>query len=375
MSPAAVAALASYQAECDEPAGYLDFARVGGPLCVVRRARAAALEQFACSTDPVGVLEHEREHARELAARLAGFQSSEVTFAASTTAALFAVSFGMQAADTVMVPMGEFPANVIPWLRASARGGPQVVRANRRADGAFTADEVRAALTPEVSAVTISAVDYRTGWRAPLADIREVIGPERLLIVDAIQGFGVSDLTLEVADVVASGGQKWLRSGWGAALLAVREGAAERLTTDLGGWAGLRDPYAATFGSNPGPNVEQAERFLMTNTDLEAISGLGAGLGAVESCGVGVLSAALSEVTRHVLDVLALRGAEVVGSTWAEGSRAGIISFCLVGEPADETHERLRRAGVTATVREGFVRLSPHVSTSVATLERLASSL
>src|SRR5690606_39818616 len=56
----------------------------------------------------------------------------------------------------------------------------------------MTPDRVAAALTPETSVVSVSAVDFRTGYRADLAALREVAG-DRLLVVDGIQGFGVVD--------------------------------------------------------------------------------------------------------------------------------------------------------------------------------------
>ena len=49
----------------------------------------------------------------------------------------------------------------------------------------------------------MSLVDSRTGYLCDIEGIRQVIG-DRLLIVDAIQGFGVVDAPWEAADVVLS---------------------------------------------------------------------------------------------------------------------------------------------------------------------------
>ena len=61
---------------------------------------------------------------------------------------------------------------------------------------------------------------------------------DRLLIVDAIQGFGVVDAPFQVADVIVSGGQKWVRAGWGTGFLALSDRALERLTPVFSGFAG-----------------------------------------------------------------------------------------------------------------------------------------
>ena len=82
----------------------------------------------------------------------------------------------------------------------------------------------------------MSLVDFRTGYLADLEGIRQVIG-DRLLIVDAMQGFGVVDAPYELADVVVSGGQKWARAGWGTGFLALSDRALEHLTPVLSGFS------------------------------------------------------------------------------------------------------------------------------------------
>jgi selenocysteine lyase/cysteine desulfurase len=364
--------LAAYVAHCDEPAGYLNFAHVGPPLRAAVDARHAALRVTATS-DPVGPLEEIREAARRRAAAVIGGDVG-VTFAASTTEGLFATAFGLAASGTLLVPEGEFPANAVPWLRAAARGGPAVRRVPQDA-GRITAGALRSALDAGVVGLTVSAVDYRTGWKAPLADLREVLGPDRLLIVDAIQGFGITELDLDVADVVVAGGQKWLRSGWGAAILGVRPRALELIAPDLGGWTGLADPYGGSAGTELGAPAEGPDRLLMTNTDLEAIAGLHASLGLVVEAGTTRLADRLGQVVAVLLDVLRHRGAEVLGDDWPERRRAGIVSFRLPGEAPEATLARLSAGGVTAAVRGGLVRLSPHVSTTEETVRRFADAL
>ncbi len=103
----------------------------------------------------------------------------------------------------------------------------------------------------------MSLVDFRTGYLADLEGIRQVIG-DRLLIVDAMQGFGVVDAPYEVADVVVSGGQKWVRAGWGTGFLALSDRAAERLTPVFSGFSAPSEEMPA--GRGPGAAVRGARR-------------------------------------------------------------------------------------------------------------------
>ncbi|MFC7640808.1 hypothetical protein ACFQX6_07220 [Streptosporangium lutulentum] len=51
------------------------------------------------------------------------------------------------------------------------------------------------------------------------------------------------------------------------------------------------------------------------------------------------------------------------------------MSFRLPGEDPEATLARLSAGGVTASVRAGRVRLSPHVSTTEESLRRFAAAL
>ena len=61
---------------------------------------------------------------------------------------------------------------------------------------------------------------------------------DRLLIVDAMQGFGAVDADYAAADVVCGNGYKWLRAGRGTGFAWFGERALERIAPVLSGWAG-----------------------------------------------------------------------------------------------------------------------------------------
>ncbi len=137
----------------------------------------------------------------------------------STGVGIFHVAFGLSGGN-VVVPAGEFPANLYPWFRAEQAGIIDEVRSVPVPDGRLVVDVLRPYVDSDTSAIALSSVDYLTGFRADLEAMRELAG-DALLVVDAIQGFGAFPLTLEPADVVIAGGQKWLRAGMGVAVMAV----------------------------------------------------------------------------------------------------------------------------------------------------------
>ncbi|MCP3804221.1 aminotransferase class V-fold PLP-dependent enzyme [Allokutzneria sp. A3M-2-11 16] len=343
---------------------YLDFARFGPPPPAVRDALLDAVRLSA--TGAPGVVDelHDRENAAaDIAARLTGFDRAGVTLVPSTSAGLFHVAFGLDGPGRVLVPRHDFPANVYPWLRAQERGGLTVDFLDNP-DGHTSPERVAAALRPDTVAVTVSAVDYRTGRRADLPALREVIG-DRLLVVDAIQGFGVSDQPWNLADVVVAGGQKWLRSGWGAALFAASPRALDRLSDGLTGWSGVED--RAVFDATEHPALADAGRVTMTMLNPLAITGLLASLTELERTGQHAVAEAVTANADLLVERLLSTGADLL--TPAEPQhRAGIVSVRLAEPRWTAVTERLRELGVVATARPGYLRFSVHSDTPAGTI-------
>jgi selenocysteine lyase/cysteine desulfurase len=370
--------LPGYAEHFEEPEGYLDFARYGPPSRQVIAVTADALARSAhADQHTVDDLMRAQTRAREAAARLARTDPAHTVLLPNASTGLFHAALGLPS-GTVLVPAADFPANHYPWRR-SAELGRAVPRwldldppAGSGEVAGVTADAVRAALTDEVVAVSVSAVDFRTGFLADLAGLREVIGPDRLLIVDAIQGFGVADLPWQAADVVVTGGQKWLRASWATGFATVSDLALERLEPVLTGWTGVED--VALFDDCEHPPAPGAQRWSVTNPSPVASAALEAALGLVESVGVPAIEAHISTRVDQLIDTVRSCGGEVLSST-EPGRRAGIVSFHVPGTDPATVAKALHAQDVTPSVRAASVRLSAHASTGLAAVDRVQAAL
>ncbi|MDT8916099.1 aminotransferase class V-fold PLP-dependent enzyme [Amycolatopsis sp. PS_44_ISF1] len=355
-----------YLLQFDEPAGYLDFARFGPPSHAVLDTTARLLEETTVAgPSTVDELMRQETRAKAAAARLCGSDTDHTVLLPNTSLGLFQAAFNSPGAE-VLVSAAEFPANTYPWARAEQAG---LVKLRRLAPGPVTADRVAAALTPELTTVSVSAVDFRTGYRADLAALREVVG-DRLLVVDGIQGFGATEAPWEVADVLVVGGQKWLRAGWGTGFAVVSDRALERAEPILSGWTGARDP--GLFDNEIHPAETTAAGWSISNLSPVTSGAFAAALELVEEAGVGAIAGRIAERVGSLEEVLRACGAEIVSAT---GRRAGILAFTLPGHPAEQVGTALAAAGIAATVRPEHVRLSPHASTPVAAAEHLRTAL
>ena len=348
----------------EEP-GYLDYGRFG-PLStpaaeesfaltqVLQRARHASLDVF---------LEQDAR-VRAAASALTGFPVESDRVPAEHLAGHHARDVRAHGQRAALA--GEFPSLPIAAVRAQeALHSVQPVWLETD-HGKVTPGQIREQLESNVAAVAVSLVDSRTGYLCDIEGIRQVIG-DRLLIVDAIQGFGVVDAPWEAADVVLSGGQKWCRAGWGTGIMALSARALERLTPVFSGFTGTEEPEPWDEVPPPAPD---ARAYRVSNPDPIAEARLAAALEDLTAVGVPAVNAAVAERVSQVIE-LADEFALAVVSSRDEQERAGIV---VLEPPAGQVTyltASMHNHGVTATTRNGRVRLSVHAATSEETLDML----
>ncbi|MEU6011721.1 aminotransferase class V-fold PLP-dependent enzyme [Streptomyces sp. NPDC047453] len=364
--------LTSYAAHFDTPAGYLDFARFGPPSRDAVTATARALEASArADHTTVDTLMRAEETARDTAARLAGTDARHTVLLPNASTGLFHAALGIRE-GVVVAPRTDFPANHYPWRRSADLGRATPRWIDPAPGSGVTPDLVRAALTDDVVAVSVSAVDFRTGFRADLAALREAIGPDRLLIVDAIQAFGVASLSWDAADVVVAGGQKWLRAGWSTGFASLSDRALESLEPVLTGWTGVEE--VGLFDGAEHPPAPDARRWSITNLSPVTAAAFAAALDLVERHTVAAIEAAIAVRIAELTEVVETCGGRVL-SPVDPARRAGILSFTLPDHDPSLVAKALHAEGVTATVRTDSLRLSPHASTPPEAAERVATAL
>ncbi|MDQ1575456.1 MAG: hypothetical protein QOH55_606 [Microbacteriaceae bacterium] len=351
----------------EEP-GYLDYGRVG-PLSSVVLAEANAHNEIL-SRARFGSLQgvrQEGERMRAAVADVTGFPADQVVFQPNTSTGLMHAMFGLTGG--VLLSPGEFPSVTFAAVRAAEAlhvVSPVWLATDH---GRVTPGQIREQVTSSTAAVAVSLVDSRTGYLVDIEGIRQVIG-DRLLIVDAIQGFGVVDAPYEVADIVTSGGQKWMRAGWGTGFLALSERAIDNLTPVISGFTGtdVTEPWDEVL-----PPAHSAQAFSISNPDFIAQGRFAAALEEVNEVGVGAIQRAISERVDRVIE-LADEFTIPVTSSRDPGERAGIVVLEPLPEQLTVLTASLFNHGVTATTRGQTVRLSVHAATGDETLEMLRAS-
>ena len=354
----------------DNESGYLNWAAFG-PLSPSVRDEVFADADLLGSGRPSSLaLVGERiGQAQEIIAELLGGDPDDVTLQPSSTNGLMHALFGLSGG--VIASTGEFPSVSLTVERAATASGHAVTpRWITPDDGRVTADALVEVLDDDVVALAVSHVDFRTGYRADLAALREAIGPDRLLIVDAVQSFGVIDVDYGPADVVVGHGYKWLRAGRGSAFAWFSPRARERIVPVLSGITGT-SANGLFVDELPAP-APSARAFTISQPDTLAAGRLAIGVRDVGDAGVAAIEERLAEHVDTVIEIADRHGIEV-SSPRERGQRAGIVA--LAPEEPARLAAALANAGVVVTARGASVRIAPHAGTDAATFELLDDAL
>jgi len=361
-----------YATRFGEEPGYLDFARVGPVGAAIVEEEAALMPLLARAR--FGSLDvllppGPDTRVRAAVAALTGFRPDQVVFQPNTSQGLMHVMFGITGG--VALSRAEFPSLTFAVTRAEQALGVLAPVWLDTEPGRITPGGIRDQELPAtVRAVAVSLVDFRTGYLVDLEGIRQVIG-DRLLIVDATQGFGVVDAPYQFADAVVAGGQKWPRAGWGNGFLALSDRALDHLTPV---WSGFT---ATDVGGMPMDEVPDPTRgsgkFQVSNPDPVAQARLAAALEEMASVGVPAINARIAEKVSRIID-LADEFALPVTSPRAEAERAGIVVVEPDPDRLTVLSASLHNHGVTATTRSSHVRLSAHASTDEETFAMLRAA-
>lgn len=353
---------------------YLNNASTG-PLTA--RAAAGSARVTAQRLDPFALddaaLFAILARARELIARLVGADTGEIALLTNTTYGIniAARTLPLAAGDVVVVSDREFPANVYPWLALERRG--VVVKRIPTAAGIVDEEALVAALDePGVRLLSVSWVSFATGYKCDLARLGRACRERGIwFVVDAIQGLGadVIDLREVPVDVLACGGQKWLMSPWGSGFAYVRRELVATLEPAPVGWMAVQ--ASEDFTRLVDYELvwrDDARRFEVITIPFQDIAGLVGSLELLHELGPARVAERVASLASLIVG-WACRARDVTLVTPADPvRRAGIVS--VAPRDPQATSARLRAAGVAHSLREGAIRLSPHVYNTRQEIER-----
>jgi cysteine desulfurase/selenocysteine lyase len=302
---------------------------------------------------------------RALPAQLINAAPEEIAITTNTSQGvnLAARALPFVPGDVVVTSAGEFPANVYPWMALEKARGVSLQLVPMR-DQLPDEDAIIAALDgTRVRALTVSWVSFATGAKLDLARLGAACRERGIwFVVDAIQGLGPGVLDVKACqiDILASGTQKWLLSPWGTGFAYVRRELIAELDPPSVGWLSL--PASADFTRfldydlSFYPDARKFEVFTAPMHDLKAMD---ASLTLFLELGPAAVEAYVASLADHIIAWCDGRSDVRLITPRARARRAGLLSIAVDDLPAASA--RLGAAQVSHSVREGGIRLSPHL--------------
>ena len=322
------------------------------------------------------IWEETAETCRNAAAQLINANATEIAFMKNTTQGILIAANGIdwQAGDNVVTTAVEFPANVYPWWSLKERYGVQTRMVPEQA-GRIHIEDVASAIDERTRVVTISHVEFASGFRNDIQALGEICRERDIwFVVDAIQSLGAIEVDVQSdnVDILAADGHKWLLAPEGAAVFYCADEKRERLINTNVGWASVVNPR--DFLSYDLTQKPDATRFEEGSYNSVGLYGLKAAIELLLDIGIPTIEARILELTAHLIEGLEAKGYRVV-TPQANSERAGIVIFESDRHTPTEIYEMLHTENIITAARGSGVRVSPHFYNTTPEIERLLEVL
>lgn len=304
-------------------------------------------------------------------ARLIDCEPAGLVFPRNTTEAMNFVAHGLeyQAGDQIITTNHEHIGGLCPWQLVAARQKLLLTQVDLTAapsDPQQVFERIKAAITPRTRVISISHVNFTTGFIMPVREVVQLCRERGIIsVIDGAHPPGLMPVSIRTLapDFYAGSPHKWLLAPQGTGLLWMSEKWRKRL------WP--------TIASGDWNNAELgAQRFNHLGTlDESRFAGLQAAFDFFQLLGPERVYQRIEYLRTHLYDRLAaVRGIQMATP---RRHAAGMVSFKLPHIASLDLQKKLGEHNIrTRVIGEydyGWMRLSPHVYNSVAELDRVIS--
>jgi selenocysteine lyase/cysteine desulfurase len=365
-----------------EDATYLNFA---AHAAIPRVALNAVQESVAAKRRPHIVDDRSfffvAANLRQTLATLIGASQDDIALTTGAGAGLATIAYALKwsAGDEVIIAGGEFPAHYATWKPMEAREGIKVQITDPQ-DRFIQSGDLIAAMTPRTRVISVSHVRFDDGSILDASSLAAACKRNgTLLVLDVSQSCGAIPMDVRSlgADFIVCAGYKYLLSPWGTGFLwakpenadLLRPGPYNWLSQDVEGFARLNyvDPRPA--------------RTLSRWDAAQASSIYNFNLTVMEASARFVLYATPALIHNHnqsLIDYFFERlpdGYRLASPRQA--SHRGVFGCIEVGSHGDteSLYQTLRDERFVVALREGKIRVAPHLLNSIQDMDRLLVSL
>jgi cysteine desulfurase/selenocysteine lyase len=351
------------------------------PRVSIRAAQAALEAKKNPHHHPDSTFYEVPNRLRVSLANLIGGKPEEIALTTGASAGAIAVAYGLtwKSGDEVITTKVEFPLQYAVWKPMKEREGINVKVVAPR-ERFISADDLIAAMTPRTRLVSVSLVRFDDGSLLDAARVAAACHAQgALLLLDVSQCCGALPMNVQElgADFLVSAGYKWLLSPFGTGFFWIKKEHLSMVRPGPFYWMAVMDSdnFAALNFDDPKPAhsakrwdaPEWASYFNLNLATMDVSVDFVARMGPET----------VAEHNRKLIELMfeRLPKDRCVPASPLGAARRGPYGCFAARSPEKtaELYQHLRKENVVVSLREGNIRVSPHLFNTERDIDRLIS--
>lgn len=363
---------------------YLDCARLGLPPKRTKDFCKRFMDEFADSFGQLalGPYGQRREAVRETLAKLIHCSPAEISFVANTTEgnSILASCMSFKPGDSVIITDMDYHGNNFCWLQKQLEGIQ--VKLAKSHNGTIDADELIALMDDTTKVVSLSFVQFGSGFQADLKKIGLECRKRNIYFsVDGIQGLGRIPVDVQEMkiDLLSCAAFKGMLGPIGAAFVYCRTDVMKLLKP----WAygDNCNIEEMKYGENARdlsikPLYEDHRRLEAGALNNYGILALGISAALLNEIGIDVIYQRVMDLEAYYRNLIkeAKLPVQILGS---EDSKhwSGNICFNFEACYSEKLKTLLEKNKIYVTLQEGFLRTGIHYYNKESDIEQLIKAL
>ncbi|NHI88466.1 MAG: aminotransferase class V-fold PLP-dependent enzyme [Candidatus Thorarchaeota archaeon] len=352
---------------------YLNNASTGIPPVNAFKAMKQYLDNSANAAGKIEDTLKAFKEIRQNLATLLGGDYNQYAFVPSTSEGVNTIAHSVEyppGSNVVLCDL-EFPANYVPWQNASKLYGFDL-RVVKSDEGAAPLESFKDKVDENTKVIAVSQIQFGTGFRSDLSRLSKLAHDNSaILSVDVIQAAGCIDTDLVKSGVDFATGQsaKWLLGPIGAGYIFVGQSVLEKLRPRFIGWWGVEE--LMEFEYRERTPLPDARKFQVGSPSMVSYVGL------LESLKT------LLQIPGKVRETAALSNSDYLRKRLSErdipfydfGPENNSAIVSCKPQDVEKLHEELLKNKIHCSVRNGRLRISPHLYNNQDEIDKIVDNL
>lgn len=322
------------------------------------------------------------EDTREKVAKLINAEDKlEIAFVKNTCegVSILADGYPFQAGDNVVVADQEHQANLFPWINVRQRKGVDLHVVKSR-DGEVNADDMIAAIDEKTRILTVSAVQFSTGFYSDLDKLGKACKEKGVIfMVDGIQALGRLNIDVQAMNIdwLASGTNKGLLGTLGAGIIYCRNKLVMDIIPPYASYQSVVShvaPPAITTNFDVLEWHPNSRRFESGNLSYNCIYAVNKGIELILELGIDHIEAHVKKLEKYLRGKLSDLRLHVVQAE-DEKNWGGIVCVYYPRQTDMQVVEILEKYKIHCTMRGGYIRVGLDFYNTIEQMDIISSAL